>query len=95
MNFSGLLPLLKNLPAYQGLLTGHSTAPQKLFTAARAFVVAGAATDRAGPVLVVEVFRVDSGALLWSGQFDVGGGDLRQVRSRVGMEVTEALNLPR
>ncbi len=49
----------------------------------------------AGPVLVVEVFRVDSGALLWSGQFDVGGGDLRQVRSRVGMEVTEALNLPR
>ena len=53
MNFSGLLPLLKNLPAYQELLTGHSTAPQKLFTAARAFVVAGAATDRAGPVLVV------------------------------------------
>ena len=53
MNFSGLLPLLRNLPAYQELLRGHSSAPQKLFAAARAFVVAGIATDREGPVLVL------------------------------------------
>lgn len=53
MNLSGLLPLLRNLPAYQELLKGHADAPQKLYAAARAFVVAGAATDREGPVLVL------------------------------------------
>ena len=53
MNFSGLLPILRNLPAYQELLKGHSHAPQKLYAAARAFVVAGAATDREGPVLIL------------------------------------------
>ena len=53
MNLSGLLPLLKNIPAYQKLLNGHTAAPQSLYSAARAFVVAGLATDRDGPVLVL------------------------------------------
>ncbi len=46
--------------------------------------------------LVAELYRVDSGTLLWSGEFDVGEtGDLRRAQARIGMEVTEALNLPR
>ncbi len=53
MNLSGLLPILRNLPAYQRLLKGHDGEPQKLYSAARALVVAGAATDREGPVLVL------------------------------------------
>ena len=53
MNLSGLLPILRSLPAYQQLLKGHDGAPQKLYFAARALVVACAATDRAGPVLVL------------------------------------------
>ena len=59
-------------------------------------ILVGAELPRAaGPVLVVEVFRVDSGSLLWSGQFDVDGEDLRQLQARIGREVTDALNLPR
>lgn len=46
--------------------------------------------------LVAELYRVDSGTLLWSGEFDVGdAGDLRTAQTRIGTEVTEALNLPR
>ncbi len=46
--------------------------------------------------LVAELYRVDSGTLLWSGEFDVGETeDLHPVQARIGMEVTEALNLPR
>ena len=53
MNLSGLLPLVRNLPAYQEFLLGNTPAPQKLYAAARALVVAATATDRAGPVLVL------------------------------------------
>ena len=53
MNLSGLLPILRKLPAYQQLLKGHSSEPHKLYSAARALVVAGAATDREGPVLLL------------------------------------------
>ena len=53
MNLSGLLPLLNNQPTFQKLLEGHSTAPQKLYAAARPYVVAAAATERKDPVLVV------------------------------------------
>ncbi len=53
MNLSGLLPLLKNLPSFQELLKGHDSAPQKMYEAARAFVVAGFATEIEGPVLVI------------------------------------------
>ena len=46
--------------------------------------------------VVAELYRVDSGTLLWSGEFDVGEPeDLRRVQALIGMEVTEALNLPR
>ena len=58
-------------------------------------LIGGEIARAAGSVLVVEVFRVDSGSLLWSGQFDVDGEDLRQLQTRVGTEVTDALNLPR
>ena len=53
MNLSGLLPLLKVQPAFQDLLERHTTAPQKLYGAARALVVAAAAIEREGPVLVL------------------------------------------
>lgn len=53
MNLSGLLPLLKNLPSFQELLKGHDAAPQKMYEAARAFFVAGLATEVGGPVLVI------------------------------------------
>ena len=53
MNLSGLLPLLRTLPAFQELVRGHTSAPQKLYAAARAFVIATVATEREGPVLVV------------------------------------------
>ena len=53
MNLSGLLPFLKDQPAFQDLLRGHTPAPQKLYAAARALVVAGVATQGTGPVLVV------------------------------------------
>ncbi len=47
-------------------------------------------------VLVSELFRVDGGALLWSGEFEVDGTeDLRVAQTRIGAEVTEVLNLPR
>ena len=53
MNLSGLLPLLRTLPAFQELVKGHTSPPQKLYAAARAFVIATVATDREGPVLVL------------------------------------------
>ena len=53
MNLSGTVPLLKKLPPFRDLLKGHTTAPQKLYAAARAYVIAGAAAEREGPVLVV------------------------------------------
>ncbi|MCY4079470.1 MAG: transcription-repair coupling factor [Caldilineaceae bacterium] len=53
MNLSGLLPLLRNQPAFQDLLFRHTPAPQKLYGAARALVVAAAAIESEGPVLVL------------------------------------------
>ncbi len=53
MNLSGLLPLLKNQPSFQDLLESHTSTPQKLYGAARALVVAAAAIERKGPVLVL------------------------------------------
>ena len=53
MNLSGLVPLLRKLPPFQDLLKGHTTAPQKLYAAARAYVIAGLAVEREGPILVV------------------------------------------
>ncbi len=53
MNLSGLLNLLKPLTSFQEILKGHNSAPQKLYAATRAFVVAGAATEKEGPVLVL------------------------------------------
>lgn len=53
MNLSGLLPLLRNLPNFQALLNEHTSAPQKLYSAARAYFVAAAAAESKGPVLVV------------------------------------------
>lgn len=41
------------MPAYRQLLKGHASEPQKLLAAARAYVVAGAASDRPGPILVL------------------------------------------
>ena len=53
MNLSGLLPLLKNEPDLHDTLKGYTSAPQKLYAAARAIVVAALATEYEGPVLVV------------------------------------------
>lgn len=53
MNLSGLIPILKDQPAFQNSLERHGSAPQKLYAAARALVVAAAATERESPVLVL------------------------------------------
>ncbi len=53
MNLSGLIPILKEQPAFQNSLERHGSAPQKLYAAARALVVAAAATERESPVLVL------------------------------------------
>ena len=53
MNLSGLLQILRNLPSYRQLLAGHNSEPQKLYSAARPLVAAGAAIDREGSVLVL------------------------------------------
>ncbi len=53
MNLSGLVPLLRKLAPFQDFLNGHTTAPQKLCAAARAYVIAGLAVEREGPILVV------------------------------------------
>lgn len=53
MNLSGLLPLLRAQPNFQALLNEQSPGPQKLYSAARAYFVAGAAVEREGPVVVV------------------------------------------
>lgn len=53
MNLSGLLPLLKNIPSFEEILNGNDSAPQKMVEAARAFVVAGMATEIDGPILVI------------------------------------------
>lgn len=48
--------------------------------------------------LVVELFRVDDGTVLWRGEFEVGSdgeGDRRLLLIRVATEVTEVLDLPR
>ena len=50
----------------------------------------------AGAVLVAQLHRVDSGELVWSGEFDVEGPEsLRPALARIGTEVTEVLDLPR
>ena len=53
MNLSGLVPLLRRLTPFQDFLNGHTSAPQKLYAAARAYVIAGLAVEREGPILVV------------------------------------------
>jgi len=60
-------------------------------------VLAGREISRASAlVLVAELFRVDSGALLWRREFVVEDAEtLRAAQTRIGTEVTEALNLPR
>ena len=57
MNLSGLLNLLKPLTSFQEILKEHNSAPQKLYAATRAFVVAGAATDRCAPIGLAAVER--------------------------------------
>ena len=61
MNLSGLLELLKQLPAYNALLTGLDAdtlpdalaKPQSILHAAHPFLAAGLATERTGPVVVL------------------------------------------
>ncbi len=53
MNLSGLVPLLRKLTPFQDFLNGHTAAPQKLYAAARAYVIAGLAVEREAPILVV------------------------------------------
>ncbi len=53
-------------------------------------------TREATLVLLAELFRIDSGALVWSGEYDVGdAAALRLAQTRIGTEVTEVLDLPR
>jgi len=53
MNLSGLLNLLKQLPAYQALLSGNEQRPQALLQSARPFVAAGLKQERGGPLLFI------------------------------------------
>jgi len=47
-------------------------------------------------VLVAELFRVDVGALLWSGEYPVGEpGELRLAQTTIGTEITQVLDLTR
>ncbi len=53
-------------------------------------------TGDSDSMFVAELFRVDDGASLWKGEFEVGQGtDLRALQIRIGAEVTEVLDLPR
>jgi TolB-like protein len=48
------------------------------------------------PVLVAELLRVESGANMWSEEFDVEGPEaLRKAQTRIGAEVTLVLDLAR
>ncbi len=53
MDLPGLLPLLRNLAPYQQLLSEGSAEAQSLLESARAFVAAGLAQDRPGPLLIL------------------------------------------
>ncbi|MCB0121161.1 MAG: hypothetical protein KDE58_02895, partial [Caldilineaceae bacterium] len=53
MNLSGLLKLLRQLPAYQHLLAAPTSTPQALLQSARPFVAAGLKTDRPGALIYV------------------------------------------
>ncbi|HRW06836.1 MAG TPA: CarD family transcriptional regulator, partial [Caldilineaceae bacterium] len=53
MNLSGLLKLLRQLPAYQNLLAAPTSTPQALLQSARPFVAAGLKTDRPGALIYV------------------------------------------
>ena len=54
------------------------------------------APGEAAPILVVELFRVDDGTLLWKGEFEAGADvDLRTLQTRIATEVTEVMDLPR
>ena len=53
MNLSGLLPLLRQLPAYEQLLTEGSAEPLALLEAARPYVTAGLAIHSAAPLVIV------------------------------------------
>lgn len=53
MNLSGLLKLLRRLPAYQELLATSASTPQALLQSARSFVAAGLKTEREGALIFV------------------------------------------
>lgn len=53
-------------------------------------------TGDSDPRFVAELFRVDDGALLWRGEFEVGQEtDFRALQMRIAAEVTKVLDLPR
>ena len=53
MNLTGLLSLLRELPAYQALLNQPESTPQAVLQAARPFITAGLKTDRPGPLILL------------------------------------------
>ncbi|MCX6044109.1 MAG: transcription-repair coupling factor [Chloroflexi bacterium] len=53
MHLTGLLALLRTLPAYQALLGQPEPTPQALLAAARPYIVAGLKTDRPGPLILL------------------------------------------
>ena len=60
-------------------------------------VLVGREASRAlAATLVVELYRVDDGTVLWRGDYDVGPNlDRRALLVQVSTEATEALDLPR
>jgi transcription-repair coupling factor (superfamily II helicase) len=53
MNLSGLVPLLKQLPAYRALIAQRDSTPQALLQAARPLIVAGLKQDLPGPLVLL------------------------------------------
>jgi transcription-repair coupling factor (superfamily II helicase) len=53
MDLSGLLPLLRRLPAYEQVLGEGSAEPLALLEAARPYIAAGLATHRAAPLVIL------------------------------------------
>lgn len=78
MHLTGLLALLRTLPAYQALLGQPDSTPHALLPAARPFVIAGLKTDRPGPLLLLTARsemaqQLASQLELWLPPTDVGG----------------------
>lgn len=53
MNLSGLLPLLRQLPAYSAILDAPPAEPQAVLHAAHPYLLAGLATHRGSPLVVL------------------------------------------